>query len=330
MTIYYIVNRDIEEKSDKKSINIFIRNIFIFLYPVEEYSEVQVRHQLKELKKIAHTNHQKELLINTLRKIHTQTTGKVREKTDYLMSELKYRRFVKAYLYSPYFNDKLFALKVIADFQIGGFEKHIMRLTKRRNEVLHSEAIITLLKLKIYDSLLFLVDLKMKLTIWDINTIIKTVQELKIVNIDYQTLINSEIPEISTLGIMLARLNNRNDFKTEIKNKIGNSSSIVNEEACNAFSYFSSNESDYNFMIEKFDLATENAQFQFINKIASISNKEKAINFMDWVVLNQPFTQKVEAINFLLYLDIDILNKYKESNDHLIKQSYYQVIDINI
>jgi len=330
MTIYYNTNKNIKEKNDKKSIEIYIRNILTFLYPIEEYSESQIQQQLKDLKKIALTNHQKELLINTLRKIHSQTTGKVREKTDYLMGELKYGGFIKAYLHSPYFNDKLFALKVIADFQIPGFEKHILILTKKRNEVLHSEAIITLLKLKIYDSLLFLVDLKMRLTVWDINVIIKIVQELKIVNIDYQTLINSEIPEISTLGIMLARLNNRIDFKSEIQNKIGNSNDLVNEEACIAFSYFSGNENDYDFVIEKFELATEKAQFQFINKIASINNKEKAIKFLDWVIENQSFTQKVQALIFLLDLDIIGMNKYKESNNPLIRQSYYQVIDINI
>jgi len=330
MTIYYHTNKNIEEKNDKKSIDIFIRNIFIFLYPIEEYSEKQIQQQLKDLKGIAQTNHQKELLINTLRKVHSQTTGKVREKTDYLMGELKYRSFIKAYLFSPYFNNKLFALKVIADFQISGFEKHVLKLTKERNEVLHSEAIITLLKLKIYDSLLFLVALKMKLTVWDINVIIKTVQELKIVNIDYQTLINSEIPEISTLGIMLARLNNRIDFKSTIQKKIGSPSNLTNEEACIAFSYFSRNEKDYDFMIDKFELATAKAQFEFTNKIALISNKEKAIKFLNWVVENQSFTQKVQALTFLLDLDISTMNKYKNSNNPLIRQSYYQVIDINI
>ncbi len=330
MTVYYNTNKNREEKNDELYVEIFLRKIFSFIYPVEEFTDKQRISQIKEMEKQLRNNRLKILFINTLRKVHSQTTGLVRLKTDYMMKELKISSFIRAYLYSPFFNDKLFALKVIGDFELEGYEKHILKLTKRNNEVLHSEAIITLLRLKIYDNLLFLVDLNMKLTTWDINIIIKTVQELKIVNIDYQTLINSEIPEISALGIMLARLNNRSEFKKEIKNKIGSSNNLVNEEACLSFSYFSNNETDYNFMINSFKIATHKSQLNFISRIASIPDKESAVHFLDWVVENQPFSQKIEAIGLLLDLDLSVIAKYKLSENEVIRESYYQVLDINI
>lgn len=330
MTIYYNFKKSRAEKADNQYEEIFLNQIILFLYPIEEYTEKQKKHQLKEIKSQLHTDHLKELFINLLRRIHSQTTGQVRESSEYLMKELKYKYFIDAYLYSPFFNNKLFALKVIADFQLNGYERYILKLTKKKNEVLHSEAIITLLKLKIYDNLLFLVDLNMKLTVWDINLIVKTVQELKIVNIDYNKLISSEIPQISTLGIMLARLNSRSEFKNLIKNKIGDSSSLINEEACISFSYFANNQSDYNFIIDNFKVATEKGQLYFINKIGTIPDKESAIAFLDLVVENQNFTQKIIAIGLLLNLDFNVIAKYKLSENNITRQSYYQALDINI
>jgi hypothetical protein len=330
MTIYYNTNKNRDERIDKQSVETFLNKIFMFLYPIEEYTDKQKKNLFKDVKGLIRSNHLKMLFINTLRKVYSQTAGPVREKSGYMMKELKFESFIRAYLYSPFFTDKLFALKVIADFQLEGFEKHILKLTKRKNEILHTEAIITLLKLKIYDNLLFLVEMKLMLTAWDVNLIIKTVQELKIVDIDYYTLINSEIPEISALGIMLARLHNRIEFKSDIKHKIGNANGLVNEEASFAFSYFANNQNDYSYLINNFNIATKKSQLNFITKIATIPDKESAINFLDWVVENQPFSQKIVAIGLLLDLDLSIISKYKQSENNIIRESYYQVLDINI
>lgn len=330
LIIYYNARRNKEEKIDSKYIELFVIKIFSFLYPAEELTERQKKHQLKELKKQLRNDHAKKLLINTLRKIHAQTTGVVNQKTEYLMKELNYNSFIRANLHSPHFEDKMFALKVIADFQLDGYEKFILKLTKSRYQILHSEAVVTLLKLKVYDNLLFLIEQNMQLTSWDVNVILKTVQELKIVNIDYLTLINSEIPAIASLGIMLARVNNRSEFKMDIKKKIGNQNQWVNEEASLAFTYFATDQTDYDFLIDRFSSVIEKSQFAILYKIGAIPNKEVAIRFLDWVVIHQSFAQKIEAIRMLLGIDLNIITKYKGSEDIIIRQSYYQVLDINI
>ena len=330
MILYYNANKKIEERIDNQYVDGFVRKIFLFLYPLEEFTNKQKKYQLKEIKKDLSNDHAKQLFINLLRRIHAQTSGLVKHKVEYFMKEIDYNYFIAAYLHSPYLRDKLFALKVIGDFEIEGFEQYILKQTKRRNEVLHSESIITLLKLKIYDNLLFLSELNMKLTTWDINIIVKAIMELNIVNIDYLTLINSETSEISALGIMLAKLKNRKEFKHDIKKKVGNLDKLVNEEAFLAFCFFADNKSDYDYLIKNFGKATEKSQLTIIYKIASIQDTELSGEFLNYVVENQNFVQKIEAIKLLLDIDLNVVSKYKQSKDEVVKQSYYQVLDINL
>ena len=322
--------KDQNDKIDARFVDSMIKKIFRYLYPIEEFTDKQKKYELREIRKDLFNNHSKELFINTLRQIHAQTKGAINDKTTFLMNEINYKYFIYAYLHSPRIGDRLFALKVIGDFQLEGYEKFILKLTDKKNEILHSEAIVTLLKLKIYDSLLFLLNINMKLSVWDINMIIKSVLELKIENIDYATLINSEIPEISTLGIMLARIKNRKEFKDDIKLKINDKNILVTEEACIAFAYFSDNEEDYDLLIEKFKSATEKSQFAIIQKIAKIDDSAKSSDFLNYVVENQHFTQKIEAIKLLLDIDINSVTKFRQSDNLSIKQSVYQVLDINV
>jgi len=330
MILYYNANKSKEEKIDKEHMITFVEKIFFFLYPVEEYNEKQKKNQLNGIKKDLTNDHSKQLFLNTLRKIHAQTTGLVSEKTAYLSKEINYTNFIRANLYSPYFSDNLFALKVIGDFQLKGYEKHILKLTKRKNGVLHSEAIVTLLKLKIYDNLLFLIDINMELSIWDLNIIIKTVQELNILNIDYLSLIQSETAEISALGIILVRLRNKSDFKSEIKLKIGSANPLVSEEACITYCYLANCVEEYAYLIEIFNIVSEKSQSTIISKIATTQDKTVSVKFLNFVVNNQPFSQKVEAIRLLLDLDINVISEFRNSENLVIRQSCYQVLDINL
>lgn len=330
MTIYYNSNKLIEEEVDKRFVDRLLNKIFLFLYPIEEYTPRQNKIQLHEIKKNIRSDHGRMLFIYYLREIHTQTKGEISKKTDFLIKEINYRYFIRALLYSPYINHKLFALKAIGDFQFEGFEKYILKLTKRKNELVHSEAIITLLKLKIYDNLLFLVDLKMKLTLWDINKIVSTIQELNIVNIDYSSLIKSEISEISALGIILAKLNGRIEFKNDIKKTLDNKNEYVSEEALIALCEFSTMQTDNKFLIENYNDTTERAKTAILKQILSIEDQNLLISFLDNVVENQSITQKAIAMRYLLELDFGLINKYKNSKNNLVKQVYNQILDINL
>ena len=177
---------------------------------------------------------------------------------------------------------------------------------------------------------MFLNNLKIKLTLWDINLIVKTIQDLNRNDINYSVLIQSAIPEISALGLILARLRKRTELKNEAMMRIGNSNALVNEEAFLTFISFASEQSDFDFLIEKFSIATHKAQLKIIQSFTKSPDNIKTIQFLNWIVENKHFTHKIEAIRQLLDLDLSAISRFKQSEDKLIHQSCLQVLDINL
>ncbi len=328
--IYYNTNKRHKEKTDKQYIHLFVTNLFSYLFMVEKFTEKEKKSKLKTLKQTLRTDHARRLFINTLRQIYAQTTGPVSDKTMKLMRSVKYDGLVRAYLNSPYLRHKIFALKVISDFKLEGYEKHILRLSKRRNNVLRAEAIVTLMNLKVFEDLKFIEELKMTLTLWDLNTIVKTVKDLNIRNIDYKSLILSNSTNVAVLGIMLARLNKQYIFKDIILKKIGNAEEMLNEEAFLALTELAESKEDYKFLADNFDLAPEKAQLKIIKAIAQSTEQTEAIKFLHWIVENKNHKQKVEALTLLLDLDLESITKFKKSEDSLIRKSCLQILDINI
>lgn len=330
LILYYNINKRRKEKADKQFLNLFVKELFAYLFMVEEFTDEEKKKKIKVLKKALNTDHSKRLFINTLVDVHSQTKGIVNKKTFRLLKAVKFDYLIYAYLHSPHFKHKLFALKVISEFNLEGYDKYILKLTKRKNSILHAQAIITLLKLKVYGNLLFLTDLKLKLTLWDINLIVKTIQDLNQKDINYTVLIQSAVPEISALGLILARLHKRTELKSEVILRIGSTSKLVNEEAFLTLIAFSSHQSDFDYLIEKFSIATHKAQLMIIQSLSMSSDNVKTIQFLNWIVENKHFTHKTEAIKQLLELDLSSIRRFKQSEDKLIRQSCLQVLDINL
>ncbi|HEY6915099.1 MAG TPA: hypothetical protein VI413_10520, partial [Paludibacter sp.] len=132
------------------------------------------------------------------------------------------------------------------------------------------------------------------------------------------------------LGIMLARFNKQYIFKNVILTKIGNSDNLLNEEAFLALTALAESKDDYKFLIDNFDLATEKAQLEIIQTIASSTEETEAIQFLNWVVENKHYKQKVEALTLLLDLDLDSITRFKKSEKKLIRKSCLQILDFNI
>lgn len=320
----------IKEKTRFRYMDLFVNNLFNYFFSTEEYSDEDKSEKLKLLKKTINSDYAKRLFISTLSRVKTQTIGVTYEKATNLFNVATKKSLIKAYLYSPYLRHKLFALRTIADFGMEGYDNYIVQLTKRKNNVLRNEALVTLIKLNVYDNLEFLVNMNVILTMWDINSIIKAIKQNKKQNIQYLPLIQSKVPELSVLGIMLARINNRNDFKLEIKNKIGDESELVNEEAFRTYLSFSNEKADLDFLMTKYDLAPESIRKLIIKALSKYPDKAKTIEFLDKIVQKKPFPQKIEAIKLLLDIDISALSRYKDSENLQIRQSYLQVLDINL
>ncbi|MDR3654074.1 MAG: hypothetical protein P4L34_14025, partial [Paludibacter sp.] len=256
---FYKRNKRIRKKIRYKYEEHFATGLVSYLYSDREFNYKENNPEIAGFRKALKDDYAKRIFLNTLRRIRTQTVGEVWEKTRRIYNESHFDYLIRAYLHSPYLRKKLFALKIISDFQLEGYDKYILKLAKRKNNVLRSEALVTLIKLRKLGNLQLLLQLNIDLTIWDVNVIIKTVLDLKRKEINCLTLIESENTKVSLLGIMLARLNLQQDLKMTIRQKIGHADELVNEEAFLAYVLFADDESDFEFLIDNFELASEKA-----------------------------------------------------------------------
>jgi len=330
LIILYKGNKRLRKKIRNRYESYFANGLVKYLYEGPEANAEEKKQDALLFKKAMKDDYAKRIFINTLRRIRTQTIGLVRDKTLKIYNEHAFDYLVRAYLHAPYLRKKLFALKVIADFQLTGYKKNILKLAKRNNNVLHSEALITLVKLNTPDNLLHLAESKIKLTIWDINIIVKTVLEQNKKDIDYLKLIQSVSPEVCALGIMLARLNQRVELKMVIRQHIGNTNELVNDEAFLAYISFTEDQSDFDFLIKNFELATEHVQLSIIKLIASHPDNSISTDFLKSVVENNSFILKLGAMQVLLELDLSIVAKFKRSENNTIRQICAQVLDLNL
>lgn len=330
LTILYIRNKRLEAAIESKYNDHFATLLGKYLYVDLELIDDEQRQEMRTLNVELKNTYAKRIFINTLRKIRTQTVGAVRERTQVIYDYFQFDLFIRAYLFSPHLSKKIFALKVIADFQVKGYEDYIVKLVKKNNDVLHSEALVTLLKLDEFDYLMLLDHSKMKLTLWDINIIIKTIQELDSVTINYAQLIKSEKAEVVALGMILARLWKRIELKSDIVQLIGNDNEQINEEAFFACISFIATEADYDFLIRNFDKAPEKSKVLIVRSMALRPNKVLAIDFLEKIIDNHSFILQLEVVQILFELDINAVMRLKRSENKVINDICHQVLDFNL
>ena len=328
--MYYYFNRNKREQIYNQYLDLFAVNQFEYMYAEKEYSREKQRNELGKIKLLLNSDYKRRVFLNLLRKINVQIIGKGRERNLQLLNALNYNKLIYAYLHSPMIRHKLFALKIISTFQLEGYDNYIMKLANKKNDVLHTEALVSILKLNMYDSLHFLNDYNIKLTVWDINTMLKTIKQKKSNKIDYLDLINSKNAEVSALGIMLIRINKRSEFKMEIKAKIDNTNKLVSEEALLTFISFAEEQSDYDYLMYTYGSGSEKAQLLIVQAIENHKNTDEKVKFLNWVVENNSLTIKIKALQTLLDLDLNSIERFKHSNNKLVRHAYLQVLDYNL
>lgn len=330
-TIRYSVKKKRKKMADKIFVEKFTPQLFDYLFSEEEYSDEEKKKKLKELRSNIKSDHIRRTLINTLREIHAETVGKVNEKTKRLFNVLQFDYLINAYLLSLHIKDKIFAIKTISAFNLSQYEAKVLKLTKSNNLILRSEAIVAMMHLNAKNSPLNFVFSKNYVpTLWDINLIVKTTAELDVSTIDYARLINSEEDLICLLGIMLAKRNNQTQFKKLISSKLDNPNKMISDEAFQAYIYFAEEKVDYDELIDKFIMASNNLQIEIIKSLKYSPDIQSAIKFLKWVVENQKVVQKVEALKSLFELDFNTILYYKNSENEQIRKSCSQILDINL
>lgn len=330
LTVYYILNKRRTRRIHRKYDSLLVGYLFDFLYD-ETSSNYERRKKLKRIKRCLRSDITKRIFLNRLRRVHLQMNGEIKDRNFNLLKALQYTSFLRAYLKSPHLRHKLFALRIISDFHLQGYEGYIYKLTKSSNRIVSSEALVTLIALYIYDDHLFLVDFIRPLSIWDINTIVNKVQQQQHnKRFNYKKLILSEVPEISVVGIILARIDKQKQLKSVIKKKIDSSVALVSEQAFLTFVSFAAEPDDFDYIIYRFEAATEHVKLHILKALSTLKNNNDKIKFLNWVVANKSIIYKIEAIKSLLDVDYDYYNvKFRDSASDSVKNAMLHVENIH-
>lgn len=284
---------------------------------------------LKLLKR-AYNKRVKIILVEVLHRVHSQVVGDLRTDVNNLFKQLKLDRLMMAYLYSPYLSDKVLAIKTIADFQIHKKSNKLLKYTNSKNDILRAEAFISSIKLSMFDNITFKKRSRWNISKLDMNNILLVTNQFKNHNIDIKALISSEFPRVVAMGLLLANEHKKTELKELIKEKIGDSDPVVNQEAIQAFISMADRVSDYEFLLEGFDKHNQTNKMVIVLAFQKCPDIVMSKYFYTSIIDNEELMLKNEAMKRLLELDPNKCLLYKNSLDTSILKAYKQSIDIYI
>ena len=339
-TIIIRNNKIKSQKREKRDEQIIADKIMELIYKGIDNNAITNKAQIAELINNTNKDDAKIILLNILRKIHTQAKDEVSQKAVEIFDTLNLNNFIKTNLHSPYFRDKIFAMKIISEFQLGmknvhdfennEFHDYIIRLTKKRNYVLRTEAFVSLIKLAMQDDLSFLLDNELHVSIWDMNVVLKIFKDIKNNNINYASLIQSDSPRVAALGVLLANKHQKKEFKDLIYKKIGSEDGLLNFEAYAAYISMADNDSDYHFFMDKFTKEKPIIKRAIVKAFNNCTSKEIALAFLNKVIEQESLILKVEAMKILMQLDANKVNDYINSENIDILKARKQIVDFNL
>jgi hypothetical protein len=330
LTLYYGYDKKKKEVAHERYINFYIRYLLALIYMNNKLASEELEKRKNRFLTFVKNDYSKELVINTLQQIHHQTIGQISEDTELILQELKFDKLIRNYLHSPFYRHKKIAMNAIAEFKIKGHEKYIINLAKReRNKLLHTEALVTLIRLNTYDNLLLLIRNNINISMWEMNVIIDNIQKDKIKNIPYAELLHSDNKGALLLGIILSRLDWKNEFKYDIQKYIEYPNDNIMEEAIIAFATFAEDKSDFVYLRNVYKDATGRGKLAIIKTITLSYDTDFAIGFLEWVATYEPIKYKTEALKYLLTISVDKVVRLKKSSDPLVVMACNEVFDIN-
>lgn len=328
LTLFYSMNYRAKTKLKGRYLTLYYKMVIAELFKEDEEQDNYIN--ISRLEKFSKKDLGKELIISTFVQIHDKTTGIIRKKTERLVQLLHYKKFIQDYLYSPFYKHKKMALEAISEFKIEGYEKYTMKLIKQtKNELLHTDALISMIRLNCYESLITMANTNIKFTMWDINMIIKNIEKDNCINIPYNELINATNEGMQLLGIILARRLNKKELKRVIKNKAEHAEGDIKDEAILTFTSFAETQSDFKFLKNKYIESSDSTKSYIIKKLNRNPNREQVADFYEWIIINESMPNKLTAISNLLSVDISRIIRLKQSEDRLVRMACEHVIDIN-
>ncbi|MGC9151157.1 MAG: hypothetical protein ACP5F6_05305 [Microbacter sp.] len=326
--LFYTVRENWVDKIKQKYLQKIVPLFFQFIYKEHQYSIEERFNEIKNKRILIKDELSKQLFLKMLSQVHAQTTGLVKNRTYDLFRVMKWERWLYWNLHSPVKWRQLFAMSMIAEFHLVAYSKDVRSMLKKKDYIIRSMALETLLKLHLNETLLLLTGLDFALDAWTLNMIVKIARESEEQELEYSLLMRHPNPEISALGIVLARLNHRTELKSIIFEKMDVDQQQVKDEAVLTWIVFAESRSDYLWLLQHFEEVSEKVQKRIVRSMRSCPDQTLAVDFLSQMIEQKPVSLKTVAMLALLDLDINMLQKYQDSDDLLIRQSYMQVMSI--
>lgn len=300
----------------------------IFKYLLGKHDEKEDKAIIRKLSFLIISDDAKRIFMSWLRKTVLLTRGNVYEHCLSFFGLFKNEKLLRAYLRSPYLNHKLFALTIIGDFKLKGFDKKIARQLRSRNKTLKSDAICAYIKTNVETDLVFLTKMPTKLSIWDFNVIVLLARDYK--NIDYAQLLYSNDNAVKALGLRFINIHRVVGLKNDVIELIDHPQRLIKEEALLAFLTLASSEVDFETLIVKFDDLPPSLQYKTINVLGYYPNIKQVLIFFDWLIQHKSIEIKTHAMAKLFELNMAYVLKYKQHHNEVVRRVFSQLISINI
>ena len=279
----------------------------------------------RKLMALTKSKSEKRLFVNQLRILAVLTKGKVHDDCITLFHEMNFNDVVKKNLRSPYVRDKMFALRVAGDFQLSEFNPFIAKYIYSKNDIVRSEAIQAYVKVNADSDLSFLTDYTRSLSILDFNVIVNAAKHYR--NIHFESLFSSPNAAVRAIGIRLAVIQNKTEFKPLLLPMIEDKTAIVREEAYGAIIAFATEKEDFKALISHFDNMNKNLQLKLIDEITLRNERDFVSPFLEELILKYPSDIKIRAMSNLIKMDISFALKYMNHENESIRNAYKHLTD---
>jgi hypothetical protein len=279
----------------------------------------------RKLMALTKSKSEKRLFVNQLRISAVLTKGKVHDDCITLFHEMNFDDVVKKNLRSPYVRDKMFALRVVGDFQLSEFNPSIAKYIYSKNDIVRSEAIQAYVKVNADSDLSFLTDYTRSLSILDFNVIVNAAKHYR--NIHFESLFSSPNAAVRAIGIRLAVIQNKTEFKPLLLPMIEDKTAIVREEAYGAIIAFATEKEDFKALISHFDNMNKNLQLKLIDEITLRNERDFVSPFLEELILKYPSDIKIRAMSNLIKMDISFALKYMNHENESIRNAYKHLTD---
>jgi len=271
------------------------------------------------------------VLLKSIVRAQDMISEDFRTKINDLLIDTKVKHKVEYYLYSYNVSNRILALKVISLLGLRKYDSKIKKFIKSRNFALRNEAVLTWVKLSETNNLDFLFDQKEHISTLSINAIFNAIdRNIKADQIDYNRMMSSSSPRVSTTGAMLLKDVSNPEQKELLKSNLDRDDSVLRQVAWQSYMSTQHNEEDIEYLMSKFKEESQENKVNILNAIKKVKLDSKMINFLDEVIKNESMLLKITALKMLFDHNMKLFFNYQKMDDKRIALACREVTDLNL